>query len=309
MHSASRTRAGILSLAVALAGLALPACNAKKDATKETGKVELEQAKTLAKQSWGDFKTRVARLQQDLSGVRARFEALPEDMPGHSEFRSKLFAVEEVLGVENGRVKWLSEKLDAASASGSKEQLKEISDLIRDTMKGNLGMVVVELDHQVMRFERMVFRRRLPLPTNYEIKAARDGLEQRLVDFIEDGTKKVDKTTWFTFDRLSFLIGDAKPDLNESKSQLENVVAILKSYPQVKLAIGIFTDKAAPPAASKKLSAARAKAIKDALITLGAEASRLRAEDYGTRYPVCPANDTPDCQASNRRVAAQVTAK
>jgi len=303
MDRSSRARAGIFSLTLAFAAIAFAACQGKK----EPAKPDLEESKKLTKQSLEELKTLVARQSQDLSGVHGRFDTLPEDMPGLPEVRSKLFAVEEVLGVDGGRIKWLSNKLEAAIAAGTTQQLNEVAVLIQDAIKGNHAKVVVELDHEVMRFERKVFRHKLP--TGFEIKAAHEGLEERLVAYLEDSAKKVDKATWFDFDRLSFFIGDTKPDLNESKSQLEGVVAILKAYPQAKLKIGVFTDNVAPAVVSKKLSSARAQAVKDALITLGAEASRLSAQGYGPQYPECPANDTPECQRMNRRVAAQVIAK
>jgi K(+)-stimulated pyrophosphate-energized sodium pump len=45
------------------------------------------------------------------------------------------------------------------------------------------------------------------------------------------------------------------------------------------------------------------------LIKLGVAESRLAAEGYGSQYPVCPANDTPECRAKNRRIDVRVTAK
>jgi len=303
MDRQSYVRVGFFSLTLTFAAIAFPGCQAKKEPVKP----DFEESKKQIKQSLEELKTAVSRQSQDLSGVHGRFNTLPEDMPGLAEVRSKLFAVEEVLGVDGGRIKWLSDKLDAAIAAGTAQQLKEVSDLIQEAVKGSHAKVVLELDHEVMRFERKVYRHKLP--TGFEIKAANEGLEERLLVFLENGTKKVDKATWFDFDRLSFFIGDTKPDLNESKSQLENVVAILKAFPQAKIKIGDFTDNVAPAAVSKKLSSARAEAVKEALITLGAEASRLSAQGYGPQYPECPANDTPECQRINRRVAAQVTAK
>ena len=36
---------------------------------------------------------------------------------------------------------------------------------------------------------------------------------------------------------------------------------------------------------------------------------RLAAEGYGPEHPPCPANDTDECKAQNRRIALRVAAK
>ena len=51
------------------------------------------------------------------------------------------------------------------------------------------------------------FKRRLPNGT--ELNIPRLGIENKLVDFIKDSSKPVDKTTWFDFDRLLFDTGKA----------------------------------------------------------------------------------------------------
>ena len=73
------------------------------------------------------------------------------------------------------------------------------------------------------------------------IRIAAEGVESKLIGFIEDSSKAVDKTTWFTFDRLEFETGSAnlKP---ASSAQLGNIAAILKAYPNVNLKLGGYTD-------------------------------------------------------------------
>jgi hypothetical protein len=69
------------------------------------------------------------------------------------------------------------------------------------------------------------------------------------------------------------------------------------------------TDNRAAPAATRKLSAERARAVSKALVQSGVNPERLAAEGYGAQHPVCPANDSEVCHARNRRIAALVTAK
>jgi outer membrane protein OmpA-like peptidoglycan-associated protein/uncharacterized coiled-coil protein SlyX len=287
----------------AFAAVSLAACKGKSDARQP----EVEPAKAQARQSLEELKSLVADSQKALAGVQARLKALPEDMPDLGSIRSKVLAVEEVLGVDAARVKWLSGKLDAALASGNLEQLKEVGTAMRDSLAANQGKALLELNHQLVRFERRVFTHRLA--NGHVVKAANGGAEQHLIEFMEEGGNKIDKTTWFVLDRVSFDGSSAKPNLAESKGQLDNLVELLKAYPQAKLKVGVFTDDTGPAAVSKKLSAERAEAVKKELVSSGISAARLRAEGYGPLHPLCPANDTAECKLRNRRIAIQITAK
>jgi OOP family OmpA-OmpF porin len=75
--------------------------------------------------------------------------------------------------------------------------------------------------------------------------------------FIEDKDKPVDKTTWFTFDRLYFEPGKSVLKA-ESQGQIANIDAILVAYPNVKLKIGGYTDNTGDAAVNKKISNVRA---------------------------------------------------
>jgi outer membrane protein OmpA-like peptidoglycan-associated protein len=147
------------------------------------------------------------------------------------------------------------------------------------------------------------------LSTGYRVKGATDGVESRLIGFLEDPRRKIDETTWFTFDRLSFVQNGSELDLQGSRSQLDNVAQILGAYPAAKLVIGGYTDNAGPAAAGKKRSQQQAQAVKQALVQTGVAAPRLGAEGFGAANPLCAANDSEACKAQNRRIAARVTAK
>jgi len=146
------------------------------------------------------------------------------------------------------------------------------------------------------------------LPGGAEIEAAKEGVEYSLIEFIESD-KAVDKTTWFNFDALRFATAKADLDSDFSKRQIDNMVAIMKAYPDVNLKIGGYTDSDGAEASNMKLSQSRADNVKAAIVAQGIAASRLDAEGYGEQHPLCPANDTPECKASNRRIAARVSAK
>jgi OOP family OmpA-OmpF porin len=150
-----------------------------------------------------------------------------------------------------------------------------------------------------------LFKRRLP--SNFELTAPATGIEKQLVVFIEDPAKGIDTATWFNFDRLLFETNSAslKPS---SQEQLRNVAEILKSYPNVKVKVGGYTDNTGDPAANQKLSQDRATTVVTELVRLGIPAERLSAEGYGAQYPVAD-NATEEGRAQNRRIAMRVTNK
>lgn len=149
------------------------------------------------------------------------------------------------------------------------------------------------------------FKRRLPNGT--ELNIPRLGIENKLVDFIEDSSKPVDKTTWFDFDRLLFDTGKATLQAS-SKEQLDNVANILKAYPKVKIKIGGYTDNTGDKASNMALSSARATTVMTSLVDAGIDKSRLAAEGYGDANPIAD-NTTEDGRARNRRISLRVTEK
>lgn len=149
----------------------------------------------------------------------------------------------------------------------------------------------------------------IKLSSGFELKGNNGGIEQLLIGFIEDKTKVVDKTTWFSFDQLAFQTGKAELDMDKSKAQLDNINEILKAFPATKLKLGGYTDNVGKAEDNKKLSQDRADAVMKALIGMGIKADRLEAEGYGQEFPVCAANDTDECKAKNRRIDVRVSAK
>jgi OOP family OmpA-OmpF porin len=145
------------------------------------------------------------------------------------------------------------------------------------------------------------------LPDGAEISIAENSIENKLISFIEDKDKPVDKTTWFTFDRLYFETGKTtlKP---ESQEQLKNMAAILKAYPNVHLKMGGYTDNTGDASLNKTLSNDRANAAMQELVKLGIDANRLSAEGYGPEHPIA-SNDTPEGRAKNRRIDVRVSQK
>lgn len=145
------------------------------------------------------------------------------------------------------------------------------------------------------------------LPNGSEIKTSESGIEAKLMAFIEDKSKPVDKDTWFDFDRLAFDAGKSTL-APASQEQLKNITEIMSAYPSVKIKIGGYTDNTGNSDENMKLSQSRAEAVKSELIKMGVSASRLSAEGYGSQFPVA-SNDSEEGRSKNRRIAARITEK
>ena len=145
------------------------------------------------------------------------------------------------------------------------------------------------------------------LPGGVTLSVPVTGTESKLIDFIDDKSLRVNDTTWFDFDRLSFASGSATI-LPESKKQLDDIAAILEAYPNVSVKVGGYTDNVGSADVNLRLSQRRADAVVQALLGNGIAANRLKAEGYGEEHPVAD-NSTEQGRARNRRIAVKVTKK
>lgn len=145
------------------------------------------------------------------------------------------------------------------------------------------------------------------LPGNVSLNIPQNGVETRLLAFIQDPSKGVAPATLFDFDRLLFNTDSAtlRP---ESQEQLGNIAAILKAYPNVHIKIGGYTDDSGDSQHNLNLSQDRANGVMADLISLGISPDRLEAQGYGEQFPVAD-NATKEGRAKNRRVSMRVTQK
>jgi OmpA-OmpF porin, OOP family len=153
----------------------------------------------------------------------------------------------------------------------------------------------------------------LKMPDSTTLKVGINSTEARLFKMLTDTTwsiDTVDKTkNWVSFDRVYFETGKAILATG-SEAQIKNIATILKKFPASSIKIGGYTDNAGDSVINKKISDERAKKVMRELIKLGVAPKQINeAVGYGTEHPVCPANDTPDCKAKNRRVDLKVAAK
>ena len=91
----------------------------------------------------------------------------------------------------------------------------------------------------------------------------------------------------------------------ESFSDLDEIIAIMKKFPDSRFTIHGHTDNTGSDALNMNLSKNRAKSVKDYFISKGINASRLESDGFGKNKPI-DVNDTPEGRANNRRVEIKV---
>ena len=145
------------------------------------------------------------------------------------------------------------------------------------------------------------------------LKGYKGGMEDNMINFLKSGSyaSAADdaalKDNWYNFDHVNFKMGSAKELEAGSQGQLENLVAILKAYPDAKIKIGGYTDKVGNEAANVKLSGERATYIKDWLSKQGVGAQVTGADGYGSKFATVDAAATNEERAVDRKMAVRFT--
>ncbi|GAB3016651.1 hypothetical protein GCM10027051_21430 [Niabella terrae] len=137
--------------------------------------------------------------------------------------------------------------------------------------------------------------------------------EAKLYHMLNDAAFSIDtvdkSANWVVLDRVYFQTGKSILT-DQSAAQVKNIAAILKNFPNAAIKLGGYTDNTGDAAINTKLSAERAKIVAGELVKAGAADNQVaEAEGYGPEFPVCPANDSPECMAQNRRVDLKVASK
>lgn len=143
------------------------------------------------------------------------------------------------------------------------------------------------------------------------LKGYKGGMEDQMIAFLKsDGYKNAAddsalKDKWYDFDHVNFKIGKSNELEAGSQGQLDNLVAILKAFPDAKIKIGGYTDKTGDEAKNVKLSKERAEYIKAALVKAGVGAQVLEAEGYGSKFAKVDASASDAERAADRKMAVR----
>ena len=82
---------------------------------------------------------------------------------------------------------------------------------------------------------------------------------------------------------------------------INEIAALMKEHADLKFSIEGHTDSDGEDSSNLQLSEQRALAVKDALIALGVDATRMQHKGHGESVPVAE-NSSPEGKANNRRV-------
>lgn len=151
----------------------------------------------------------------------------------------------------------------------------------------------------------------IELPNGEKLNIGTNSTENQLFSMLNnsDYVVSADKTQgWITLDRVYFSTGSDQLTAT-SQNQLDNIVAILKAFPNTEVKLGGYTDNTGSQQINQPLSEGRAKSVMNEIGKAGIDVARLAAEGYGSEHPLCPANDTDVCKAKNRRVDIRITKK
>lgn len=143
------------------------------------------------------------------------------------------------------------------------------------------------------------------------LKGYKGGMEDQMITFLKSENYKnaaddsALKDTWYDFDHVNFKMGSATDLEAGSQGQLDNLVAILKAFPEAKIKIGGYTDKTGNEASNVKLSKSRAEFIKVALAKAGVGAQVLEAEGYGSKFAKVDPKASDAERAADRKMSVR----
>lgn len=140
--------------------------------------------------------------------------------------------------------------------------------------------------------------RSIDLPGGAKVDVTTGGFVDSLAAFLASTDATLGRS--FTFDDLQFETGSATLSATSDR-QLSALAAVLKAYDGVAVNVAGHTDNVGDAAVNKKLSADRAEAVKQALVSKGVAAARLTGEGFGEEKPMA-SNDSEEGRAKNRRV-------
>ena len=151
---------------------------------------------------------------------------------------------------------------------------------------------------------RVVATNTLPVgAAKIDIKADRYGIKIKNVRLAAGGDDKYNKiVTDGKFITHGILFDVNKSSIKpESMGALNEITKLMKEHADLKFEIDGHTDSDGNDDANMKLSQSRADAVKDQLVKMGIDESRLTAKGFGETKPL-DKNDNAEGKANNRRV-------
>ena len=151
--------------------------------------------------------------------------------------------------------------------------------------------------------ENVIEKVSFSLPSGESIDLVPDSFEDKFAKWLSGEGKEVNQR--FTFDRLRFETGSATL-MESSQDQLQTLARLMAAYSDVNIRLEGYTDNTGDPTANMTLSKLRADSVKEQLVALGVDATRIETDGLGIDNPVA-SNETEEGRAQNRRIEVVVT--
>ena len=150
------------------------------------------------------------------------------------------------------------------------------------------------------------------LPDGRTIRVAEGGCEDCMLKYLQSdayrkATNEELSKNWIQFDKIDFMHDSETALAGNSMEQLDNIAAILKNYPDVRIRTGGFADKTGTRAVNYEISKKRAEYIKSILVKDGIPADRISTEGFGKEFATVPADATAAQRAVDRSIAMRFT--
>jgi len=120
-----------------------------------------------------------------------------------------------------------------------------------------------------------------------------------------DATKKSVDVLTVTFKSDYLFAVNSTSLLAGSYDELNRVANVLKQYPETNIQIAGHTDSTGAEDYNQRLSERRAESVKNALVGMGVNPSRLTTVGYGESKPIA-SNNTEAGRQQNRRVEIRI---
>ncbi len=170
-------------------------------------------------------------------------------------------------------------------------EYQTLTDVSNDLVRAKVNMTSIGLLYTFGGSEAPVMAEPEPVPAPVVEEVVAPKVEMQKLNM------KLDSSS-------SFTTGSAELSA-QAKSQVSEVVALLKQYPQAVVTVTGHTDSRGSEAYNQKLSEQRAQAVAQEIIAQGIEQSRVTAAGKGELEPIA-SNDTETGREMNRRVEIDV---
>jgi hypothetical protein len=147
-----------LSLGLIAGGAPLVGCH-KRPADKGE---QAGPSSDSVKQAFEALKKQSDDLEQSFSRLTKDVEAIPADLRGYPQLRTRFYEAEEARGVTNAKVTMLAGRLESALRSGKRDELQQLWNEIAKSSGDvrQIGEIYIKLLHQVLAFQRVADERK-----------------------------------------------------------------------------------------------------------------------------------------------------